>query len=72
MNIHGEIDTLVTLSWDAGTDDDTRDSMVSHFSHLDAESWEEIKNHVKHSDTVQRVIDTIDILRDLGLVINEH
>ncbi len=46
--------------------------MVSHFSHLDAEAWEEIKERVAHSDIVRRVIDIIDTLRDLDSAISER
>lgn len=66
LNITAEIDTLVNLSWDTSIDDDTRDSMTSHFTFMPTEDWEKLKSNMVYSDSVKRVIDTIDTLRDMN------
>lgn len=66
MDIHEEATTLVDLAWDTTIDDDTRDSMVSHFEFMDSKDWEGIKGIlVTSSPAVIRVIDTIDTLREM-------
>lgn len=66
FNITAEVDTLVNLAWDTSIDDDTRDSMTSHFTFMPTKDWEMLKSNMKYSDSVKRVIDTIDTLRDMN------
>ncbi len=65
MSISDEINTLVNLAWDSTIDDDTRDSMTSHFICMCDNNWDRIKYSITYSDSVRRVIDTIDILREM-------
>jgi hypothetical protein len=66
MDIYDESTTLVNLAWDTDIDDDTRDSMVSHFEFMDSKDWEGIKGILfTSSPSVKRVIDTIDTLREM-------
>lgn len=66
MDIYDEAATLVNLAWDTTIDDDTRDSMVSHFEFMDSKDWEGIKGIlVSNSPSVNRIIDTIDTLREM-------
>ncbi len=65
MNIAEETNTLVELAWNTAIDEDTRDSMRSHFEFMDDKDWETLKTRIAYSASVKRIIDTIDTLREM-------
>jgi len=65
MNIVEETNTLIELAWNTDIDDDTRDSMRSHFEFMDNKDWEALKTGIIYSSSVKRIVDTIDTLREL-------
>jgi len=66
MDISEEVNTLIELAWNKEIDDDTRGSMRSHFEFMNEADWNELKGHIACSTTVQRIIDTVDTLRDMN------
>jgi len=71
MNLTNVIETLINLAWDRDIPDETRDSMVSHFIYAPAQDWDIIKHSIIYSDSVGRIIETIDTLRDISSALNE-
>jgi hypothetical protein len=65
MNTAEEIKTIVDLAWDTTIDDSIRDSMLSHFEFMDEADWVQVKSYIVCSESVQRIIDTIDTLREM-------
>jgi hypothetical protein len=65
IDIVSETSTLIELAWNTDIDEDTRDSMRSHFEFMEDKDWEALKTGIIYSESVKRIIDTIDTLREM-------